>query len=201
MRRSVIGLFAVLVCLVLLGLAATPALAHPPPLGLRGFSGGVLHPLFVIDHVMAVLAMGLLMGSQSQWRWLPPIAFMVGLVGGCAVMMSGTVPLYANEAVLGIAVVAGVLVALAWPLPTWIGVVLAAALGVAMALDSPPEVLSVSEANRTLAGTALGATVFLIVVWQAAQHVRPHWARIAARAAGSWIAAAAILALALRFVR
>src|SRR5262245_34595587 len=72
MRRSVIPVFAVLACLV-----ATPAMAHPPPLGLRGFSGGLLHPLFVIDHVMAVLALGLLMGSQERWRWLPPIAYAV----------------------------------------------------------------------------------------------------------------------------
>src|SRR3954451_19524183 len=75
MRRSVITVFAVLACLVVLsGLAATPGLAHPPPLGLRGFSGGVLHPLCVIDHTMAVLALGLLMGGQEKWRRVPPIA-------------------------------------------------------------------------------------------------------------------------------
>ena len=196
MRRSVILVFAVLVCL-----AATPALAHPLPLGLTGFSGGLLHPLFVIDHAMAVLAMGLLMGSQEKWQRSPPIAFAVGVVGGCAVMTSGVVPLYANETVLGIAVVAGLLAALAWPLPVWLGVMLTGALGAAIALDSPPEVLSISEANRMLAGTALGATVFLIVVWQAVRYARPVWARIAVRAVGSWIAAAAIMALALRFVR
>ncbi len=196
MRRSVIPVFAVLACLV-----ATPALAHPPPLGLRGFSGGLLHPLFVIDHTMAVLALGLLMGSQEKWRWPPPIAFAAGIVGGCAVMTSGLVPLYANETVLGIAVVAGLLAALAWPLPVWLGVVLAGVLGAAIALDSPPEVLSISEANRMLAGTAFGAAVFLMIVWQAAQNARAVWARIAVRAVGSWIAAAAILALALRLVR
>ena len=201
MRRSVIGLLAVLACLVLPGLAATPALAHPPPLGLTGFTGGALHPLFVIDHVMAVLAMGLLMGSQARWGWLPAISFMLGIAAGIAVMVSGAVPLYANETILGIAVLSGVLVALAWPLSVRIGIALPGVLGVAIALDSPPEALSISEANRTLAGTAFGATVFLIAVWQAARFAKPMWARIAMRAAGSWIAAAAILALALRFVR
>ena len=201
MRRSVILVFAVLACLALLGSAATPALAHPPPLGLTGFAGDALHPLFVIDHVMAVLAMGLLMGSQERWRWLPPIGFVLGIAAGIAVMVSGAVPLYANETILGIAVLSGVLAALAWPLSVRIGIALAGVLGVAIALDSPPEALSISEANRTLAGTALGATVFLVAVWQAAQNARPMWARIAMRAAGSWIAASAILALALRFVR
>src|SRR5260221_12785582 len=110
MGRPVIPLFAVLACLaaiLAMTLAATPALAHPAPLGLSGFWGGALHPLFVIDHVMAVLALGLLMGGQPRWRWLPPIAFVVGMMGGGAVMMSGAVPRYANATVLGIALVAG----------------------------------------------------------------------------------------------
>src|ERR1043166_9924037 len=84
MRRRVIPVFAVLACL-----AATPALAHPPPLGLTGFSGGLLHPLFVIDHVIALLALGLLMGSQERWQWLPPIGFAAGLVVGGGLMMFG----------------------------------------------------------------------------------------------------------------
>ena len=150
---------------------------------------------------MALLALGLLMGSQQRWRWLPPAAFAVGIVAGVVAMMSGVVPRYANESILAIAMVAGVLVALAWPLPVWLGVALAAALGLAIALDSPPEVLSVSEANLMLGGTALGATALVIVVWQAARQARAGWMNIAVRAAGSWIAAAAILALALRFVR
>jgi urease accessory protein len=200
MRRHVIPLFAVLACLAAT-LAATPALAHPTPLGLRGFWGGVLHPLFVIDHVMAVLALGLLMGSQQRWQWPPPIAYAAGIAAGLVIMVSGAVPLYANEAILGIAVVAGMLAALALPLPPWLGAALAGILGVAIALDSPPEVPSVSEANLMLLGTAIGATAFMIAVWQAARHARARWAQIGVRAAGSWIAAAAIMALALRLIR
>jgi len=196
MKRPVIPVFAVLACLL-----AAPASAHPPPLGLTGFTGGALHPLFVIDHVMAVLAMGLLLGSQTRWGWLPAISFALGIAAGIAVMVSGAVPLYANETILGIAVLSGVLVALARPLSVRIGIALAGVLGVAIALDSPPEALSISEANRTLAGTAVGATVFLIAMWQTTRYARPLWARVAVRAAGSWIAAAAILALALRLVR
>ena len=30
---------------------AEPALAHPPPLGIPGFFGGLLHPLYVTAHV------------------------------------------------------------------------------------------------------------------------------------------------------
>ena len=200
MGRCVIPLFALLACLAAI-LAATPALAHPAPLGIGGFWGGVLHPLFVVDHVIAGLALGLLMGSQQRWRWLPPVGYAGGIAVGLAVMMSGLVPLYANEIILGIAMIAGMLVALALPLPQWLGAAVAGIFGVAIALDSPPDVLSVSEANLMLLGTAIGATAFVIAVWQAVRHARARWARIGVRIAGSWIAAAAIMALALRFVR
>ncbi|MBX9826024.1 MAG: HupE/UreJ family protein [Xanthobacteraceae bacterium] len=181
--------------------AAEPALAHPPPLGVRGFWGGVLHPVFVTDHVVGILGLGLLIGGQERWGWLPPAACVAALGAGLAAMTAGIVPRFANEAVLGTAVVAGLLAALARPLPQVLGAVLALVLGLAVALDSPPEVLSVSEANLMLIGTGIGAASFLIVVALASRQAQARWARIGVRILGSWIAAAAILALALRFAR
>jgi urease accessory protein len=182
-------------------LAAEPALAHPPPLGVRGFWGGVLHPMFVTDHVVGILGLGLLIGGQERWGCLPLAAYVVALAAGLAAMTTGIVPRFANEAVLGTAVVAGLLVALARPLPQVLGAALAIVLGLAIALDSPPEVLSVSEANLMLIGTGIGAGVFLVVVALASRQAQARWAKIGVRILGSWIAAAAILALALRFAR
>jgi urease accessory protein len=187
--------------LLALVLVAEPALAHPPPLGVRGFWGGVLHPMFVTDHVVGILALGLLMGGQERWGWIPIAAYMAALVAGLAAMTTGIVPRFANEAVLGTAVVAGLVVALARPLPQVLGAVLAIVLGFAIALDSPPEVLSISEANLMLIGTGIGGAAFLIVVALASRQAQARWARIGGRILGSWIAAAAILALALRFAR
>jgi urease accessory protein len=182
-------------------LAAEPALAHPPPLGVRGFWGGVLHPVFVTDHVVGILGLGLLIGGQEKWGWISFAAYMAALVAGLAAMTTGIVPRFTGEAVLGTAVVAGLLVALARPLPQALGAMLAIVLGLAVALDSPPEVLSVSEANLMLIGTGIGAAAFLIVVALASRQAQARWARIGVRILGSWIAAAAILALALRFAR
>jgi len=187
--------------LLLFVVMTEPALAHPPPLGVRGFWGGVLHPVFVTDHVVGILALGLLIGGQERWGVLPLAAYAVALAAGLVAMTTGMVPRFANEAVLGTAVVAGLLVALARPLPQAFGAVLAIALGLAVALDSPPEVLSVSEANLMLIGTGIGAAAFLIVVALAARQAQARWAQIGLRILGSWIAAAAILALALRFAR
>jgi urease accessory protein len=187
--------------LLMLATMAEPALAHPPPLGVRGFWGGVLHPVFVTDHVVGILGLGLLIGGQERWRWIPLAAYAAALVAGLAAMTTGIVPRFANEAVLGTAVVAGLLVALARPLPQVLGAALAIVLGLAIALDSPPEVLSVSEANLMLIGTGIGAGVFLVVVALASRQAQARWAKIGVRILGSWIAAAAILALALRFAR
>ena len=191
---------AALLALALI-LAAEPALAHPPPLGVRGFWGGVLHPVFVTDHVVGILALGLLIGGQERWGILPLAAYAAALAAGLAAMTTGIVPRFANEAVLAMAVVAALLVAWARPLPQMFGAVLAIVLGLAIAFDSPPEVLSVSEANLMLIGTGIGAAAFLIAVALATRQAQARWAKIGLRILGSWIAAAAILALALRLAR
>ena len=57
--------------LLVLVMMAEPALAHPPPLGVRGFWGGMLHPVLVTDHVVGILGLGLLIGGQERWGALP----------------------------------------------------------------------------------------------------------------------------------
>jgi urease accessory protein len=180
-----------------LALAAPAAWAHPPPLGIGGFGGGLLHPMFVPAHLLAILALGLLIGHQTHWTWIALLSFALGLAAGLAVMTLGVAPRLTNEAVLFGALIAGLLIALARPVPEVFGCVLAVLIGFAVALDSPPEVLSVSEANRMLIGTGVGAALLLIAAVPLARRLRPHWARYAARILGAWIAASAILVLAL----
>jgi urease accessory protein len=183
-------------------LYADVALAHPPPLGIGGFWGGLLHPAFVPAHVLAVLAIGLLIGQQMPgWGRIAPLAFLAGLVAGLGVMTLGVVPVLMNEAVLTGSVAAGLAVVLARPLPEAAGCGLAAVIGFCIALDSPPDAVSVREANAMLTGTGLGATLLMAVAVQAASRLKPHRARIFARILGSWVAASAILVLAVRFAR
>ena len=58
-------------------LSAQPAFAHPAPLGIGGFPGGLIHPLFVPAHAMAVVALGLLIGQQAAWSRLAATSFIV----------------------------------------------------------------------------------------------------------------------------
>ncbi len=183
-------------------LLADPAMAHPPPLGLKGFFGGLLHPAFVSGHVLALLGLGLLIGQQMPaWGMAAPAAYIVALAAGLGVIALAFAPTWAGEAVLVLALVTGGLVALARPLPEAAGCVLAVATGFAIALDSPPEVISVREANIMLIGTAFGASILLVAVVEAASRLTRNWQRLGARIFGSWIAASAILVLAIRLVR
>jgi urease accessory protein len=182
-------------------LSVQPALAHPPPLGIGGFPGGLIHPLFVPVHAMAVVALGLLIAQQAAWTRLVATSFVAGLAAGLGVMTLGVVPTLMNEFVLGGALVAGLLAALARPMPETLGCILAVLLGFCIALDSPPEAISLAEANLMLVGTGLGAALLLIAAIAIASLLKGRWPRIAARILGSWIAASAILVLVLRSVR
>jgi urease accessory protein len=161
---------------------------------------GLLHPLIVPAHVLAVAALALLIGQQG-WRRSVPIAFSVATLIGLGAIAMAYVPQFIEEALLVLAAITGLLVVLAWPLPQAPGVLLAAAIGLSLALDSPPEALALMQANLTLLGTALGALLLLLVLLQGTARLRHHWQRIGARILGSWIAAIAILVLALRLWR
>jgi urease accessory protein len=178
---------------------AEPASGHTV-FGVTGFAGGLLHPLVVPAHILAVAALALLIGQQG-WHHAAVVAYAAAIIAGLGVIALAYVPTRAEEGVLAVAAVSGFLVALARPLPRSMGVLLAGAAGLALALDSPPEAISLSDANLALLGTAIGAMIVLLAPVQATTRLTRVWQRIGARIVGSWIAASAILVLALRLVR
>src|SRR6185503_7237016 len=139
--------------------------------------------------------------QAPQWGRAAPATFILALIAGLAVLITGVVPRFAGEAVLLLALACGTLTALARPLPEAAGCALAATTGIAIGLDSPPEALSLRQAHLTLIGTALGGTVLLVIIVEVATRLTSPWQRIAARILGSWIAASAVLVLAFMFSR
>lgn len=183
-------------------LLASPnaARAHPAFAGADGFTGGLLHPFFVPAHAMAIIAAGLLIARHAQ-RWRSRFAFVAGLTAGFVAIASAFVPTLADIALLGPALVAGAFVASAKPLPPPLVGTVVLAIGGAIALDSPPEAMTVRTAIETQLGTFCGATIFLYALSEAASRLRLHWQLIGVRILGSWIAASAILVLALQIAR
>jgi urease accessory protein len=82
-----------------------------------------------------------------------------------------------------------------------VGAGLTVIAGFALALDSPPEAISLTQANLTLLGTALSAIAFPVALGKLVSRLQRDWQRIGVRILGSWIAASAILVLALRLLR
>jgi hydrogenase/urease accessory protein HupE len=195
-------------CLVALALLGVPqtTVAHPVFGGAGGFGGGLLHPLFVPAHLMAVVAIAALIAQQqSKWHWPShwpaPFLFIIGLAAGFVAIAGAYAPTYSSEAVLACATIAGFLVAFGMPLLSRTVAILAAATGVSVALDSPPDVISIREAIRIQLGTFCGAIILLVAAIEFVSRHRHHWQRIGTRIIGSWIAASAILVLALCLVR
>jgi urease accessory protein len=163
---------------------------------------GLLHPLAVPAHVVALLALGLLIAQQRAGvRRVSLLAFIVGLAAGLTAIALGIGPTPAADVLLAAAAVTGLLIALAWPVPAPGCAALAVAAGGALGLDSPPEVISLSAAALMLIGTGLGACLALAAVVAGVCRLTRAWQLIGVRILGSWMAASALLVLALHFAR
>jgi len=116
--------------IVVPSLLATPVLAHTGGVS-GGFVGGFAHPLFGLDHVLAMLAVGLwgaFLGAPGIF--ILPIVFpLVMAFGGVLGILN--VPLLGTEAAVAIsAVVLGLMVALAARLPIWMASVVVGAFAI-----------------------------------------------------------------------
>jgi urease accessory protein len=121
-------------------LTVHPGFAHTPVPGVGGFPGGLLHPLLVPAHALALLALGLLAGQQPpRGRRALFALFAVGLAAGLGAIVSALAVADADIGVLFCAATAGLLVALARPLPLAVIGATAAVTGAAMAFDSVPQ--------------------------------------------------------------
>lgn len=170
--------------------------------GARSFSDGLLHPLLMPAHALAVLGLGLMIGQQfSGVRRLVLASYVAGLGAGFAALIAAVAPTLAGEVLLAAATASGALVALARPVPASAACVLALITGAALALDSSPGGISVAEANVTLAGTFSGAVLLLLAAVTLSTLLRGDWQRIGARIVGSWVSASAVMVLALALVR
>jgi urease accessory protein len=185
--------------------AAPAAEAHLVNTDLGPFYGGLIHPLTALDHVLALVALGLLAGQQgaaAARRVLVLLPF--GLAGGA--WLSDPRSPWSGIQVLNLLSLAvlGLLVAATWRLPRGVmeglslvvGITHGAANGTAAVAAGVSRELFV--AGLLTAGVALATLVPALVLV-----LRAPWGRVAVRVAGSWIGAVGLLlcSLALRTAR
>jgi hypothetical protein len=114
-----------------------------------------------------------------------------------ALRAQDTLPIW----LLTVAALAGVAVAVARPVPQAARTIAAFLAGGLIALNSPPQAITIPSAIAAQIGSAIAALATLAVVTAIAMKAERPWSRIALRIIGSWIAASAILALALKIPR
>ena len=142
---------------------AWPALAaaHPgadagsPP----GFAAGLAHPFTGIDHLLAMLAVGLWSGLRGgAARWLAPAVFMALLVAGALGGATGSGPAGIEPLVATSLVILGLL--LAGPAAASLPIALAVIGGFALVHGAAHGVEL--GAGRALAGVAVGSALLLV---------------------------------------
>lgn len=169
---------------------AGPAIAHTGGV-VGGLQSGFLHPILGLDHVVAMVAVGLWGGVLGRPAiWVLPVAFplMMALAGAAAV---AGVPLPFVEPGIALSgVVLGLLVLTAARPPLWLAVVVVAAFaafhGHAHGTELPEAANPAAYALGFVVGTGLlhllGIAVGLLWRWRGGQ--------VAVRAVGGAIAVA-----------
>ncbi len=178
---------------------AGPAAAHGTLEGVGAFYAGLLHPLLVPAHLLLLLGLGLRVAQRGRAAAPAALAgWLFGLGLGLGIVLAGAGPSEAPLPALALAAALGLLLAAAAPLPVAAGAALAALAGLALGLDSDPGAAA-DPGGRPLqlAGTAVGASTLVLLVGGALVERRPAWLALGLRVAGSWIAAAALMVLAL----
>jgi urease accessory protein len=173
----------------------TPALAHTGAMA-GGFAGGIAHPFFGADHVVAMVAVGLwgaFLGVPAIV--LLPIVFPLVMAAGGALGILG-VALPAVETGIAVsAVVLGLMVALAARPPLWVAALLVGAFAIfhghGHGAELPPGADAVAYSTGFVIATGLlhlvGIAFGTLARWPAG--------RIAVRAAGATIALAGLVFL------
>lgn len=98
---------------------ATPAFAHSGDGGSSSaFIGGFAHPLLGIDHILAMIAVGLwatLLGGRAVW--VVPTAFVATMLGGFALAVAGITLPAVESGIAASVLILGTLIAAAARLP------------------------------------------------------------------------------------
>ncbi len=175
--------------LILMALLPATASAHTETGALGGFVSGFTHPLTGLDHMVAMLAVGLwgaFLGGRAMW--MLPVVFPVVMAFGGALGVLG-VPFPAVETGIAVSgVVLGLMVAFAVKPPLWVAALIVGLFGMfhghAHGTELPATTNALAYSVGFVVSTGLlhlsGIALGLLVRWP--------WGKIVVRAGGFAIA-------------
>ncbi len=157
--------------------AVSVALAHTGSQHPGGFGYGFGHPLGGLDHLLAMLAVGL-WAAQVGGRatWAVPLCFVTLMaVGGGLGMAGATIPMV-EAGILASVLVLGLLIAFSAKLPLWFSTVLVGVFavfhGLAHGAEMPVSVSGLEYALGFILATALLHLAGIVMAWGGAQVAR-----------------------------
>jgi urease accessory protein len=105
--------------------ATAPAFAHIDPAHGGSFLAGVSHPLFGLDHIVVMVAVGLWAATiGGRALWAVPLAFVGAMAGGYLLALTGVSLPFVEPVILASVVALGLLIAAAVRLPVALGATL-----------------------------------------------------------------------------
>jgi urease accessory protein len=174
---------------------ASPALAHTGSMS-GGFAGGFAHPLFGLDHAVAMVAVGLwgaFLGAPAMFI-LPVVFPLVMALGGVLGIFGVALP----GVEIGIAVsaaVLGMMVALAARPPLWVAVVIVGLFAIFHGHAHGAELPAGADALAYSAGFVIATGCLHLCGIAFGQLARWPAGQMAVRAAGGMIAIAGVMFL------
>lgn len=182
--------------LMLLALAE-PAFAHSAEGAAGGFISGFQHPLFGLDHVVAMVAVGLwgaFLGAPAIW--VLPIVFPMVMAFGGALGVAGVPIPHVEVGIATSAIVLGLMVALAARPPIWVAAIIVGAFAIfhghAHGTELPHSANALAYSLGFVISTGLlhlgGIVIGLLAGWEFGRYV--------VRAGGAVIAMAGVAFLA-----
>lgn len=163
------------------------------------FYDGVIHPLTVTHHLLALLAMGLLAGRQFQSNL--DRALLAGLAGvalGMFLAPQAELPVLL-PLMLTLSTAAALALIINKASHQWFALPIIALTCLAIGLDTPADPnRAFSHQAATWAGVMLGASAPLIYPALITRGAQKGWQLIAVRIAASWLSAVALVVLVLR---
>jgi urease accessory protein len=194
MREVVwIPAFAGMTLALVFGALSDTAFAHTGAEHALSLAAGFWHPLTGLDHMLAMVAVGLwagLNGGRALWAW--PVAFVGVMLLGGALGIGGVALPMVEAGILASVVILGLLVLAAVRLPTAIGALLIAAFALLHGHAHGAELPGNAAAVTYMAGFAI-ATALLHAFGVGIAHLAGAAnGRLAVRGAGALVAAAGV---------
>ena len=169
------------------------ALAHTGAEHAFSFASGFKHPWTGLDHMLAMVAVGLwagLNGGRALWAW--PMAFVGVMLAGGALGIAGVPIPFVEPGILASVIVLGLLVLTAARLPVALGAALVALFAILHGHAHGAELPAQASALSYAAGFAL-ATALLHAIGVGVAHLaKSASGRLLVRGTGALVAAAGV---------